>query len=382
MTSAGARLSGSANETAWPSELVETMVVPLVASEAKRDLRMAFSAAFGSVGLFSRAPRMMQRMSATRLTFIQRSRNVRKLKTSLQHAIMRTMADESKVRDVVDAVKGVAEAVPIYDDALKPAAKEIGKGLETIAKAVNVALVPIAALVWGYEKIKGFVDGRLSEKLKDVPPERIQTPPANVAGPALEALKYTGHLEDLREMYANLLANSMDLATVSSAHPAFVDIIRNLAPDEAKILKSLPMQSPIALIDITVSEKGKVGYLLAHRNLTLIGLESGCEHPHLSPNYLDNLVRLGLLEVPSMIALTDADRYKTLEEHPEVQKIKESFTSDGKHTVGVEHKIARLTNLGRLFVTACVIDKSVRDTLQQGATPNSDPGRALRSSGG
>jgi len=68
-------------------------------------------------------------MSATRLTFIQGSGNVRKLKTSLQHAIIRTMGDESKVRDVVDAVKGVAEAVPIYDDALKPAAKELGKGL-------------------------------------------------------------------------------------------------------------------------------------------------------------------------------------------------------------------------------------------------------------
>jgi len=37
---------------------------------------MAFSAAFASVGLFSRAPRMMQRMSATRLTFIQGTGNV------------------------------------------------------------------------------------------------------------------------------------------------------------------------------------------------------------------------------------------------------------------------------------------------------------------
>src|SRR5207249_169112 len=76
-TSAGARLSGSAKDTACPSELVETIVVPLVTSEAKRDLRMAFSAAFGSVGLFSRAPRMMQRMNATRLTFIEGRWNVK-----------------------------------------------------------------------------------------------------------------------------------------------------------------------------------------------------------------------------------------------------------------------------------------------------------------
>ena len=44
------------------------------------------------------------------------------------------MADENQIRDVVDAVTGVAKAVPVYQDVVQPAAQEIGKALQTVAK--------------------------------------------------------------------------------------------------------------------------------------------------------------------------------------------------------------------------------------------------------
>lgn len=147
------------------------------------------------------------------------------------------MSDENKVRDAADAVKGVVEAIPVYQDALQPAVQEVGKGLATVAKTIHVALAPVAALVWGFEQVRDFVHSRVAEKLKDVPRERIATPSPSVAGPALEALRYSGHDADLREMYANLLATSMDASTAREAHPAFVDIIKQLAPDEAKLLR-------------------------------------------------------------------------------------------------------------------------------------------------
>ena len=102
------------------------------------------------------------------------------------------MSDENKIRDAADAVKGIAEAVPIYQDAVQPAAKEIGTALQTVAKTIHIALAPVSALVWGFDQIKDFVSTKVAEKLKDVPPENIATPKPNVAGPALEALKYTG----------------------------------------------------------------------------------------------------------------------------------------------------------------------------------------------
>src|SRR5258707_14575419 len=120
------------------------------------------------------------------------------------------MSDENKIRDAADAVKGLVAAVPVYQDALQPAIREVGVGLQTVAKTIHVALAPVSALVWGYEQIKDFVSTRVAEKLKDVPPERITSPDPHVVGPALEALRYTGHEENLRELYANLLATSLD----------------------------------------------------------------------------------------------------------------------------------------------------------------------------
>jgi len=134
------------------------------------------------------------------------------------------MSDDNKIRDVADAVKGVVEAVPIYQDVVQPAAKEIGQALQTVAKTVHIALAPFSALVWGYDKIKDFVTSRVTEKLRETPTERIQTPSPHVAGPALEALRYTGHEENLRELFANLLATALDSATSKEAHPSIWEI--------------------------------------------------------------------------------------------------------------------------------------------------------------
>jgi hypothetical protein len=116
------------------------------------------------------------------------------------------MSEENKIRDAADAIKGIAQAVPVYQDLLQPAVQEIVIGLQTVAKTIHIALSPISALVWGYDTIEDFVSTRVAEKLKHVPLSNIKTPEPHIVGPALEALRYTGHQEALRELYANLLA--------------------------------------------------------------------------------------------------------------------------------------------------------------------------------
>lgn len=59
------------------------------------------------------------------------------------------MSDENKFRDAADAVTGLAEAVPIYQDVVQPAAKEFGVALQTVASAVHVALAPVSELTEG-----------------------------------------------------------------------------------------------------------------------------------------------------------------------------------------------------------------------------------------
>ncbi len=278
--------------------------------------------------------------------------------------------EKQGVGGAVAAVTELVKAVPVYQDAIQPAAKEVGQGLETIARAVNMALAPLGAIVWGYQKIKAFVEERVAHKLRDVPPDRIRPPNPNVAGPALEALRYTGHDEDLREMYANLLAATLDAATAKTAHPAFVDIIKNMAPDEAKIMRLFAASNINPLIDVRRHLSAPSGYVILIRNYGRLGEKAGCNHPDLLGAYVDNLCRLGLLEIPHGISLSDGQRYAELENSDEVLAIKSDPNPVGS-SVSCERKAIQLTTFGEQFCAACVLEKPSEPASSGGAAAQS-----------
>lgn len=73
------------------------------------------------------------------------------------------MGEKSTIRDAADAVKGVVEAVPVYQDIVQPAAREVGTALQTVAKSIHLALAPVAVLVWAYERIGEYLSAALTE---------------------------------------------------------------------------------------------------------------------------------------------------------------------------------------------------------------------------
>ena len=272
------------------------------------------------------------------------------------------MTDESKIRDLVDAVTGVAKAVPIYQDVVQPAAQEVGKALQTVAKTVHVVLAPVSALVWGYDQIKEFVCTKVTDRLKNVPPENIVTPKPNVAGPALEALRYTGHESTLSDLYANLLAASMDSSTAHGAHPAFVEIIKQLTPDEAKLVALFVGERNLPLINVRwefdPNPEGITGGKTIFTSFSHLGTEAGCEFPHMTPTYIDNLCRLGLAEIPTMFQYTTKGVYDVLEADPVIKALIEAIGKNETIHHVIEHKYLRVTDLGRQFANICVVRKS------------------------
>lgn len=101
----------------------------------------------------------------------------------------------------------------------------------------NVVLYPVkkANLTFRY-KLEAF-EKYLREKTKHIPNENLQVPPVMIAGPTLEALRYTYDEAELREMYENLLASAMDTTKVSKVHPSFVDTIKQMSPLKASGVK-------------------------------------------------------------------------------------------------------------------------------------------------
>jgi hypothetical protein len=266
------------------------------------------------------------------------------------------MKEENKIKDTAEAIKGVVEAVPIYQDLAQPAVQEVGKGLHTISKTIHVALAPISALVWGYDQIKDFVSTRVAEKLKNIDETKITTPNPTVAGPALEALRYTGHQESLRELYANLLASSLNVDSAKNVHPAFVDMIKNMTSDEAKIMTFMATRVDYPLINTKAVLKNDNGFIYKLFHVSLIGKDSGCEHPHFAPNYLDNLCRMKLLEIPQEMYLVGDHLYDPIISHKQVQEDKKRWeTNENIARYDIEKCKVTITGFGKQFARACIL---------------------------
>lgn len=83
--------------------------------------------------------------------------------------VPQTKSAESTASQIIDSTTALVKAIPIYDDAVQPAAKEVGKALSTLGKTVNVLLAPLSALVWGYDQVQQFLEKTVAEKLENVP---------------------------------------------------------------------------------------------------------------------------------------------------------------------------------------------------------------------
>lgn len=279
------------------------------------------------------------------------------------------MAEESKIRDAADAAKGILEATPIYQDALQPAAKQLGQALETIGKAVNVALAPIGALIWGYDKIRDWLVPALEARLAATPSDRIITPRPIIAGPAIEALRFAGNEESLRELYANLLATAMDMETAHTAHPAFVEILAQLTPDEALLLSHIATAPVYSLVLLNVRAQvakgdGQPTYE-GGRNIlsrfSVLAEEAGCAFPELNTSYLDNLERLGILRLDEYSWWTgdEADTaYTALEHHPRAQSARAQIKGEEDRVEQIDRGLIRITSLGDQFIAACIADRT------------------------
>jgi len=258
------------------------------------------------------------------------------------------------VKDVIDAATELCKAVPIYQDAVQGIAKEGGKALTTLGKTINVALAPLSVLIWGYERIADWLQESLSKKMEKTPPEQITTPDPAVAGPVVESLRFKAGDPDLREMYSNLLATAMDSKLAHSAHPAFVEILKQISPDEARLLKVLAQDRPFPVINIVRKEKSNNSSITIHRYLSLLGIEAGCRLPQQTPIYLDNLCRLGIIDIPAYGSYVDKSIYANLERHPEVKQACDTIGNSETHEFKIRQGMASVTSLGRQFIDSCV----------------------------
>ena len=195
------------------------------------------------------------------------------------------------------------------------------------------------------------------QKLNSFSPENIVPPNARIAVPILQNACITEEAE-IRELYANLLANSMNKDANSEVHPAYVEIIKQLCPDEAKILRYLYRHNTIPAIEWNyVLSNGKS--VVESNDFSIIAEIAGCECPWKGNLYFVNLLRLGPIVKSDFAWFLDPSRFEIILNHPSFQKKYKIYKLDSAITNLKCEKISyEITSFCDSFFNVCLYDPS------------------------
>lgn len=239
----------------------------------------------------------------------------------------------------------------VYDDIVAPSAKPIGTILSFIPRTIRLWLSNWEKWILNGERSMELTARAIKEKTANIPEEKLTEPEPYVAIPAIQQLSYSYDSEELRNMYANLLVSSMNIDTKPYVHPSFVDIIKQLTPDEAKLLKYLSHNPNQPLIDVKLTYPEN-GYITQLHNFTNIG-EGICENADEIYAYLDNLERLKIIEIPLGIYIKNEEVYKPLEEHTKVKQLMSSPVP-AECKMEIERHKFNLTAFGQNLIKICI----------------------------
>ena len=272
------------------------------------------------------------------------------------------MSDKKMLDVTAEIAKEIAKDA--YDDVGKPVMKPTGELVSLIPRAIKAALSPLEKWVLQKEYNVAETKKLLEEKLQNTPPELIESPEPHIAVPAMQYISYCMDNEELREMYANLLANSMNKVVKDGVHPGFVEIIKQLSPDEAKIIRYLSVQNRIPTLGLKI-DKADSSHIVYVKEFSNVPELSMCENTYDSQKYFDNLVRLGLVErSPDGTYISDENAYETLKKHPFIknkyQNIeKQSATIDNFSKIDYIKGYCELTAFGQSFCSICLETQKV-----------------------
>jgi hypothetical protein len=154
---------------------------------------------------------------------------------------------------------------------------------------------------------------------------------------------------ELHERWQQLIEMSTEIEVDEiDGHPAFADILSQLHPDEARILRLVATKGPQAAVDVRNWRPLGIGSHVVAPGLNMIGQHAGCLMVERVPVYLSNLFRLGLIWF-SRDPVGEIGPYQVLEAQPEV---KQALKSAGRGTT--VRRSVRLTPFGEQFCAACL----------------------------
>ena len=193
----------------------------------------------------------------------------------------------------------------------------------------------------------------LEKSIEEIPLEKRIEPSVQVTAQALENSKYCVESKELRDMFTNLISNSMNIDYQQYVHPSFAEMIKQMSPLDAMVLKMFKknLNTTFPICDYHLHSGKGSGYNVVAEKVLLNGPSNNITA---TANSLTSLERFGLVSIPQGIYLTDAEVYKPFEEHPLFHMLKSMYEDKGN--IQVKKKAVYLTPLGKSFVNLCIAD--------------------------
>ena len=238
-----------------------------------------------------------------------------------------------------------------YDDLVHPSAKSLGNTLSFLPRAIGVWLSSLEKWIINGEEAIRLTAQTVKEKASKIPEEKLVEPKPYVVVPAIQQLSYCYNSKELRRLYSNLLISAMNADTHDEVHPAFVDIIRQLSPLEAQALNKIHTLGPaITMIDIKLNY-GLMNYKEICMNYS-IDLYPVFKSAYVMASSIQNIARLGLIELCHGKVMAGEHIYEVYDEEPILAEVNELYGAD-EVFVNYEKGYIKLTDFGILFCRIC-----------------------------
>jgi hypothetical protein len=188
-----------------------------------------------------------------------------------------------------------------YGDLASDSFKQVGKLGEDIIKTVRLVLFPIQLAAAVQDRLGGYIN----RAIRQVPESKLIAPTESIMFPVAEKLRFQEENNPVTDLYINLLSRAMDGERVGEAHPAFVAIISQLAPDEVVFLKELSRNEFTIIIKLNdewscptpeqvkgVFEVLDVPHNLQEKSISIVFKYASLNQPELFRVFLEHLNHL------------------------------------------------------------------------------------------
>ena len=256
--------------------------------------------------------------------------------------------------EIVDIVKATPNILgELYQDLAQPSVRAIGNALGTVFEFSTAILLPLKLK---NEKLKMNFKKNLDEykeKLEKIPEDKRCEVHPQIGTPIIEKLTYTTN-EEIADMFTTLLANASSVDFVNTAHPSFVSIIERISPDEARIIKCFKFRRDWEYCTFNANITYGKGYVTIKHHLTLLEDNANLAFPQNMNAYLSNLISLGILSDMAGEYKTNKESYEKIKQRNRLDDLRNQLVPNQFESIDVEESFFRLTDLGKLFIEACI----------------------------